>query len=421
MASAPNLSSVGSRELLRMPAVRGLWIAQIISVMGDFLAIFAVFSLVSFKLHGSPAEVSLITISYLLPAGLVSPVAGVFVDRWHPRRVMIVSDLTRAVLILILIRAHSPVEIYLVFICLSAVSSFFAPAQTVMLRSLVPTEGLMAANALMMQAFQVVQIVSPAVAGILCKLLGERVCFILDSISFLASAWIVMRIPYVWHSSPQKRDLRSAIADLQEGMKFIFSRGTLAFTILAMGAGLFAVRCFSALISVYVRDILKAGTGIFGMISAMIGIGMILGSQLIRMVAKRFEPGYLILSGLVGVACTILVLALTANLILALIATIGIGVCVALIIVSSQSVSQGQTPIAMLGRVSSSTMAVMAFAQVGGMALSGSIAQAIGIRKSYLISSLILFGVALIGLRYMQKLPKTTPAPETQTQGAATG
>ena len=409
MASTPNLSSMGSREILSIPAVRALWIAQIISVLGDFVAIFAVFSLVSFKLHGSPAEVSLITISYLLPAGLVSPIAGVFVDRWHPRQTMVVSDLLRAILILVLLWAHSPVQIYIVFILMSAVSSFFAPAQTVVLRSLVPTEGLMAANALMMQAFQVVQIVSPAIAGLLCKILGEQVCFVLDSISFLASAWLVMRIPFTWQSSTQKRNLRSTLTDLRAGMTFIFSRGPLAFTILAMGAGLFAVRCFSALISVYVRDILKAGTGSFGMISAMVGVGMIVGTQVIRKLAGKFEPGYLILSGLTGVACTILLLALTANFILAMAATIGIGICVALIIVSSQTVSQGQTPIPMLGRVSSSTMAVMAFAQVGGMALSGSIAQAIGIRKSYLISSLILFGVAAVGLRYVRKFQKREP------------
>ncbi len=158
MASSSDLHSLGSRELLRMAPVRALWIAQIVSVLGDFLAIFAVFSLVSFQLHGSPAEVSLITISYLLPAGLVSPIAGVFVDRWNPRRTMIISDLVRAVLILALIWAHSPLQIYIVFIFMSTVSSFFAPAQTVMLRSLVPPEGLMSANALMMQAFQVVQI-----------------------------------------------------------------------------------------------------------------------------------------------------------------------------------------------------------------------------------------------------------------------
>ncbi len=417
-SSSTNLSSVGSRELLAMPAVRFLWIAQIVSVLGDFIAVFAVFSLVSFKLHGSPAEVSLITISYLLPAGLVSPIAGVFVDRWHPRQTMIVSDLVRAVLILALVWAHSAVQIYVVFILISVVSSFFAPAQTVVLRSLVPAEGLLAANALMMQAFQVVQIVSPAVAGLLCKILGEQVCFVIDSLSFLASAWLVTRIPFAWDAGKQKRDLRSTLTDLRAGMRFIFSHGTLAFTIFAMGAGLFAVRCFSALISVYVRDVLKAGTGSFGMITAMVGLGMIAGTQVIRKLASKVQPGYLILSGLAGVAFTILLLALTANFYVAMAATIGIGICVALILVSSQAVSQGQTPIPMLGRVTSSTMSVLALAQVGGMALSGSVAQVIGIRKSYLISSLILFGVAGLGMRYVKKFSApATPIAETASAG----
>ena len=413
MSATEDVSPLGSRDILRMPSVRGLWIAQIISVLGDFLAIFAVFSLVSFKLHGSAAEVSLIMICYLLPAGLVSLFAGVFVDRWHPRRTMIASDLIRSVLILVLVWAHSPLEIYIVFSLIGTVGSFFAPSQTVVLRLLVPQHGLMAANALMMQAFQVVQIISPAIAALLCKLLGEQSCFILDSISFLASAWIVSRIPFAWETHKQKRDLRSALGDLRAGLEFIFSRGTLAFTIIAMGAGLFAVRCFSALISIYVRDILHAATGIFGAITVMVGVGMILGSQIIRPLSKRLQPGYMILSGLIGVACTILLLALTTHILIALAATIGIGVCVALIVVSSQTVTQGQTPIPMLGRVSSSMMAVMALAQVGGMALSGSVAQAIGIRKSYLVSSLILFAVAAIGLRYVRRFQTQTPVAVT--------
>src|SRR5690242_1933635 len=100
------------REVFANAPLRRLWMAQIVSVLGDFVAIFAVFSLVSFKMHGTPAEVSLIMISYLAPAVFVSPVAGVFVDRWHPRQTMIVSDLIRGVLILLLVLAHQLWQIY---------------------------------------------------------------------------------------------------------------------------------------------------------------------------------------------------------------------------------------------------------------------------------------------------------------------
>lgn len=92
---APNLTI---RDVLRMRAVRRLWMAQIVSIFGDFLAIFAVFSLVTFQLHGTATQVSMILVAYLLPLAVISPLAGVFVDKWSVKWTMITSDLVRGVL-----------------------------------------------------------------------------------------------------------------------------------------------------------------------------------------------------------------------------------------------------------------------------------------------------------------------------------
>ena len=79
------------REVLALIPLRKLTLAQLVSIFGDFLAIFAVFSIVSFRLHGSPAQVSGIMIAYMLPQAFVGPAAGVFVDRWNVKRTMIAS------------------------------------------------------------------------------------------------------------------------------------------------------------------------------------------------------------------------------------------------------------------------------------------------------------------------------------------
>src|SRR5437773_3199474 len=151
-------TTLGFRDVLAIPPLRRLWLAQLVSVFGDFLAIFGVFSVATFRLHATAAEISLILVAFMLPLGLVSPLAGVMVDRWNIKRTMIASDLIRAVLVVFLIFATDIRHIYLIFFALSTVSSFFIPAQTVTLRTLCPPEGLMAANALMSQAIQVTQI-----------------------------------------------------------------------------------------------------------------------------------------------------------------------------------------------------------------------------------------------------------------------
>src|SRR5436853_7451230 len=138
------------REVLKIKPVRNLWLAQVVSVFGDFLAIFAVLSYVSFNLHASAAQVTLISVSFMIPFALIGPVAGVFVDRWNVKRTMIASDLIRAGLALLLIFVPGLYGIYAILFALSMVSTFFMPAQSVTVRTLVPPHGLLSANALML-------------------------------------------------------------------------------------------------------------------------------------------------------------------------------------------------------------------------------------------------------------------------------
>src|SRR6476659_9204700 len=145
------VSQLTIRQVLQLKPVRRLWLAQIVSVFGDMLALFAVLSVVSFKLHGTPAQVTLISVYFMIPFAFIGPLAGVFVDRWNVKRTMIASDVIRAGLALGLVFASSLHQLYAILFVLSLVSTFFVPAQTVTLRTIVPPEGLPAANALMSQ------------------------------------------------------------------------------------------------------------------------------------------------------------------------------------------------------------------------------------------------------------------------------
>ncbi len=400
MAEPPQMSI---RDVFAIRELRWLTWAQLVSVFGDFLALFAVFSIVSFRLNGSPAAVAGVSIAYMLPMVFVGPAAGVFADRWAPKTTMVASDLVRAILAILLVFCGSVWQIYAVMIALSAVSSFFTPAQTIAIRSIVPLEGLMSANALMMQVFQITQIVSPGIAGLLTGWLGEKSCFWIDSASFLFSAATVSMLAIRRPGAQTSKPLSTVFADLSEGVRFIFTHGSLAFTIAAMGAGLFAVRCYGALIAVYVRDILHASTVLFGSLGSLIGVGMMAGTIVVHRLAKTRSKEHMMMSGLFGVAGGILVLAIFSSTAITVLATIGIGVCVALIVIAAQTLMQGQTPMEMLGRVTSSLMSVLSVAQIAGLVLSGGIAQVIGIRNSYYATSAILICIAAAGWRVVER------------------
>ena len=91
------------KDILRQKSFRTLWLAQFVSIFGDFLALFAVISLITYTWHGNPVQITLVVIAYALPLALIGPPAGVFVDRWNVKRVMIASDLIRAGLVVLLL------------------------------------------------------------------------------------------------------------------------------------------------------------------------------------------------------------------------------------------------------------------------------------------------------------------------------
>ncbi len=398
------------REVLRLKPVRRLWLAQIVSVFGDFLVLFGVISVVSFKFHGSPAQVSLIGVAFMIPFAFIGPLAGVFVDRWNVKRTMIASDLIRALLALSLVFASGLHQLYAILFVLSFVSTFFVPAQTVALRTIVPPEGLMAANALMSQAFQLVRIISPALAGLMVDKLGARSCYYVDGVSFLFSAAMIATILIAREpkkADPNSHPVKSLLDDLVAGIKFIFTHETLAFVILAMAAAMFAVSCFGPLIAVYARDDLHANPTQFGIINSLIGVGMICGSLGMSRLGAKITKGHLIVLGLLTMGIFVLVLAAWHNTAGASLGMLGIGVGVIFVFVSAQTLMQGQTPMEMMGRVSSSLMAALSWAQLLGLGISGSVAQVVGVRTLFFASAVLLALFACVGFF---RLPQATTA-----------
>jgi DHA3 family macrolide efflux protein-like MFS transporter len=401
-------------EVLALRPVRYLWIAQVVSIFGDFLALFAVLSDVSFRLKATPAQVTLISVAFLIPFALLGPVAGVFVDRWDAKRTMISSDLIRAALALGLVFASSLNQIYAILFALSAVSTFFVPAQTIMIRSVTPIEGLMAANALMQQAFQVVRIISPAIAGAMVNWVGAKPAYYFDAASFTFSAAIIAAIAVSRATAAtsaagpsESGKLKSILNDLMAGVRFIFTHTTISFVILAMAAGMFALSCFAPLLAIYVRDTLKSGEFQFGVINSLIGVGMIFATQFITRFAKNRSKSLLVVAGLFGMGVAVMVMVSIGHVAVAAIGAFGIGFGAIFIVVPTQTLMQQETPVELVGRVSSSFMSVLSVSQLLGLIISGSLTERLGIRILFFASAVMLVLFALFGFFRLPKQART--------------
>ena len=393
------------REVLRLTVMRRVFYAQVVSLLGDFLAIFAVISVVTYRMHGTPAQVTGVQFAYMLPLAVLGPLSGVFVDRWPLKPTLVLSDVIRGALVLLLFVSTSMWQIYGILALLSCVSSFFAPAQSVTIRSHVPPHGLISANSLMQMAMLGARIVGPAAAGALVAAFGPRVCYAVDFASFIVSALLISSVTIVRPSGPaapgspsaERGKIAAILHEMGEGMRFIVNHAAISFVVMAMAAGMFVMGCFGPLIAIYVREWLHAQAGIFGLVSAMVGMGMLFGMPFVRRVSGRVSSSVLVLSGLAGIGLGALLLGALPWVAMSMLACFTLGFAFAGVIVPAQTLMQQETPPKLMGRISSTVMSVVFFAQLVGLALSGVLAQGVGVRAVFFLCAALAWALTGAG------------------------
>jgi len=329
--------AVGYLELLRRNRnFRRLWYGQIVSQLGDWLDSIALFTLL-LNLTGSGRAVGLLLVAEFLPAAIVGPFAGVVVDRLPRRLVLVASDIGRAALVLLLLFARGPDDLWLIYTAVGlkvALSAFFEPARSAILPALCSREELVAANAISGATWSAMLAIGAALGGLVAGLLGVHAAFLLDAASYLLSAALIatVRVPRVAPGAPGQEDgatrgqgdkgaggglaagVGGAARELREGVRFVFGDRAVAwltFTkmIWSLGAGALL------LLTLYGRELFPLGRdGAFsiGLLYAARGVGTGIGplvalrvggggpAFLRRMIAPAFlltGAGYLAASG----------------------------------------------------------------------------------------------------------------------------
>jgi MFS family permease len=169
-----------------------------------------------------------------------------------------------------------------------------------------------------------------------------------------------------------------------------------------MAAGMFVIGCFGPLIAIYVRDSLHASTKMFGIVSPMIGLGMLLGINGLNTFGKKLSNTMLVYSGLIGIAVGLVILTTLPHIWSTLIGNFIIGVSVAAIIVPAQTLFQQATPPELMGRVGSTFMSIVFAAQISGLVLSGILTQYMGVRRVFALCAAMLVVLVAVGKIWME-------------------
>jgi MFS family permease len=283
---------VGYLELVRRNAdFRNLWTGQIVSLLGDWFNLIASAALVS-MLTGSGLAVGGLFVVRMLAPFLVSPVAGVIADRFDRRRVLILTDLSRAAVVLGFLLVRQPGQVWFLYALTATqlgISGIFYPARNAILPDVVGDDELGAANALSGVTWSVMLAFGAALGGLAAGLWGIYPSFLLDSSSFFISAFFVSRVrtkAVPMEAASMGNPIRSAIDQYVEGLRYL--RGRL--DILAVASqkgtiGLVVNGGFQVAMVVMAEKIFVIGEGgstSLGLMYAVVGIGTGLGPVLAR-------------------------------------------------------------------------------------------------------------------------------------------
>jgi predicted MFS family arabinose efflux permease len=284
----------GYFELLRgNRSFRQVWLGQVVSQMGDWFDTIALYTII-LNLTGSGRAVGLLLVARFLPSFFVGSLSGVISDRFSRRSIMIVSDLLRAVVVLGFLfvrRADQLWIIYFLTVLQLSLSTFFEPAKTAIIPSIVSDRELIAANAISSVTWSAMLTLGAAIGGLVTRWFGTDVAFILDALTYLLSAALIASVHVAKRPPREKSKLTVGralgISQTIEGARYVKRRPRVLALLLVkpawgLGGGILTLLAvFGAKIFPLGRD---AATGI-GVLFAARGIGTAVGPIVARRIA----------------------------------------------------------------------------------------------------------------------------------------
>jgi predicted MFS family arabinose efflux permease len=303
-AAAPNAGLRASLSLLRRNRdFRSLFFASVISLGGDWFLWVAINSLI-FEATHKALYVGLAILAQEFAFFLASPVGGVLADRLDRRKLMIVCDLARAAICVAFLLV-GPDRLWLAYVLLPLLASFaapFDPAFSAATPNVVDPEDLPAANALNGSLWGTMLAVGAGLGGVVSGAFGADTAFLVDAVSFLVSAALLMSIRRRFSESRgEATDHPSAIEATRETWRFA-RRDHRVLSLLAVKFGFGAAAGLLALIPVMALDVFKSGNVGFGLLMAARGVGALIGPFLGHRIAG---PGHRRLFPAIGLSLAV--------------------------------------------------------------------------------------------------------------------
>lgn len=293
----------GYLKLLKRKNFVLLWISQIIAQFGDRLTQMALIGLV-YKLHpGSSLGLAKMFSLAIIPVFLISPISGVYVDRWDKRKTMYTSDFLRCLCIffipMVVSKFHSMPLVYFLIFLSFCVGRFFIPAKMAVIPSLVEKENFFMANSLVSVTATIAAVLGFGFGGMIVQKWGVERAFFLNAVTFLLSGILIAMMRLQEKSKFDPKDIidlgkdaiikvkNSFMFEVGEGLKYILSSketryaAKVQFILFALIGSLYTV------FIVFIQQTLGTVTFALGWLAVGSGAGLFIGSLLYGKIGSK--------------------------------------------------------------------------------------------------------------------------------------
>ncbi len=414
------------------PGFARLWGAQVISLLGDwFNTIVLSTQIAKYSPENTGLAVGLLLLARFLPPAVMSPLAGVLVDRFNRKQLLIWSNLLRAGVVLGFLVALDRPDLlwvlYLLTVVQFVLSSVFEPGQSALIPSLVQKDNLVEANTLISVTWSFMLALGAVIGGLVTTFVGPAAALIVDALTFLLAAALITTVPY----TPRRKRPRTADAathaqededdtSFAEGLRFLRRNPRIA-TVLGVKFG-GSLGNIDALMTIFATQIFVLGADgelSLGIMYSAFGVGAVAGPLLLN----RFNDGSvpalqrMIIIGFVMAAAAWLLLGVAGTLVVLCLGLVLRAMGTSVNWTYSTVIIQKSTPDAYLGRTFSLDMMGFYIATVLSIIVHSTLIDLVGTQQAQLVA-LVTVLPALIPValwahftRHTERNPAPLPSP----------
>jgi Na+/melibiose symporter-like transporter len=408
-----------AKQVLRNPRFLALFGSQILTQVGGNMVLFGL-TVTVFGLTGSNTSVSLLLLTFLVPAVVFGAIAGVFVDMFDRRFILVSTNFARGGLYLLLIFLPDQlILIYIVTALVATLTTFFGPAEAAMIPLVVKRDQLLSANSLFILMLQASFVLGFALLGPLAlTVLGIELLIVIVAAAYGVGGLLCWALPSAPASQAGMASLasaRSAVSatyqQLREGLTYIHDHRNILWSLIYLAITASLIGVLGSLGPAFAKDVLGLEEGDLVVILAPLGAGLISGIVVLNLIGKYLPRRRLIEGGMLALSGSLIVLGLAQNLpilrngddmsalIMVVVAVaFAAGVCYAFVAVPAQTSLQEELPSDVRGRVFGVLNMLVSLASFVPIIVAGPLADVISAAATIVLSAVIVgvIGVASI-------------------------